>query len=309
MKILFVSSGNSVAGINPLALNQANSLIREGIEVEHYGIRGKGWGGYAQNIFPLRKKIKQGSFNLIHAHYALSGFAATLTFYSPLVVSLMGSDIEISESANRLIRFCSRNIWKATIVKSERMKEKIGLPNAYVIPNGVDLDLMQPQNRSFARHKVGFNPDKKHVLFLADPARYEKNYPLALAALNALNDPLVEMHTVYDVRHGQVPFYLSAADCLLSTSIREGSSNVIKEALACNCPVVATDVGDARKVAGDIPGCTVTSFDPLTIAAGIKNALTIREHFSGRDKLKEKKLDVSSVARRIIDVYNSILAS
>ena len=63
-----------------------------------------------------------------------------------------------------------------------------------------------------------------------------------------LNDDSVELLHVHDVDNSMIPFYLNAADLLLLTSVREGV-NVIKEAMACNCPFVATDVGDIREVA------------------------------------------------------------
>src|SRR5207248_489562 len=44
-----------------------------------------------------------------------------------------------------------------------------------------------------------------------------------------------------------IPSYLNAADCLALASLREGSPNVVKESLACNLPVVATDVGDVAE--------------------------------------------------------------
>src|SRR4030042_4531165 len=100
--------------------------------------------------------------------------------------------------------------------------------------------------------------------------------------------------------------YLNAADVLLLTSFHEGSPNVIKEAMACNCPVVSTDVGDVRWVVGNTSGYYISSFDPGELAEKIKLAIVFREKHrqtNGRDRISELGLDSETVAKKIIDVY------
>ena len=57
----------------------------------------------------------------------------------------------------------------------------------------------------------------------------------------------------------------------------EGSSNVIKEAMACNCPIVTTDAGDAKWVIGNTAGCYVSTFEPEDVADKIKQALSFSQ--------------------------------
>lgn len=91
-KILFVSSGNILKfGISPIVKNQGNSLGKIGLDISYFGIKGKGLHNYLANIGQLRSFIKSNHFDVIHAHYSLSGIIATLTLTRiPIVVSLMG---------------------------------------------------------------------------------------------------------------------------------------------------------------------------------------------------------------------------
>ena len=93
MTILFISSGNS-GKISPIVKAQADSLIKKGVAIDFFLIKGKGLTGYLKSIFILRKFIKKNNYDLYHAHYSLSAFVATLAGCKPLVVSLMGSDVK-----------------------------------------------------------------------------------------------------------------------------------------------------------------------------------------------------------------------
>ena len=111
MKILFVCSGNKNKRINVIVNNQGNSLVNKGINVEYYLIIGKGLLGYFLNIFKLRKYLKKNSFDIVHAHYSLSGYVAAFSKKFPLVVSLMGSDAYSFFPFNKLIWLFNKFFW------------------------------------------------------------------------------------------------------------------------------------------------------------------------------------------------------
>jgi len=93
---------------------------------------------------------------------------------------------------------------------------------------------------------------------------------------------------------------------VILTSKFEGSPNVIKEAMACNCPIVSTDVGDVREVIGNTEGCFITSFEPEGVAKKIKLAIEFNKKTNGRDNITH--LDEKVIAQRLIDVYQSAIA-
>ena len=104
MKILFVCSGNKFSGPTPVVANQAESLISEGVIIDFFLVKGKGAFGYLANLNRLLSKIRNGKYDLIHAH-SLTAFLATLTFRRPLVVSLLGSEVHESSGSGPIIKF------------------------------------------------------------------------------------------------------------------------------------------------------------------------------------------------------------
>ncbi len=98
---------------------------------------------------------------------------------------------------------------------------------------------------------------------------------------------------------------LNASNLLLLTSFSEGSPQIIKEAMACNCPIVATDVGDIKEVIGNTEGCYITSFNPDDVAAKIKLALDFNKRTNGREKIKP--FDNELIAKKIYKIYTRII--
>ncbi len=289
------------------AVRQGDSLRNAGHDVDYYYIVGKGFTGYLKNIPPLRKYIREGRFDIVHAHYSLTAIAASLAGRHRMVVSLMGSDVFGNSLMLPLLRLFCRYRWSRVIVKTEMMRSRIGNMNVTVLPNGVDTSIFLPFNRSEARRQLGL-PEKRIVLFAADPARPEKNYNLASASFSLMNRNDALMLPVYDVPHNLMPLYYNAVDVLLLTSLWEGSVNTVKEAMACNLAVVSTDVGDVRANTADLEGYHITSFDPGEISVKLAMALDQKIEMKGRERIMELGLDEASVNDRLAELYYSVLS-
>ena len=181
-----------------------------------------------------------------------------------------------------------------------------------MIPNGVEINNFSSFNRKTAKLSFGFDQFKKHIVFIANPSRKEKNFKLAQSAIALLNNEQIVLHTVFDKHHSEVIKYLYAADLLILTSKWEGSPNIIKEAMSANCPIVATDVGDIRWLLGDEPGHFLTDKTPQDVAQNIQRAITyveIHRRTKGRQRLLKLGLDDKTIANRIISLYYSITPS
>ena len=112
-----------------------------------------------------------------------------------------------------------------------------------------------------------------------------------------------------DIPSDQVVYYYNAADVTLLTSLHEGSPNVIKEAMACNCPIVSTDVGDVKDVIADTDGCYITTYDPKDVVEKIKMALEFGKRTKGRERIVQAGLDSKTIANKIINIYHQVLKS
>lgn len=312
MRVLFVCSGNRTGSPGVIVQAQGKSLTKTGLSVKYYVIKGTGLKGYLINIIKLKRYLKKNRFDVIHAHYAFTGVvAAAAKSREKLVVSLMGSDVLAGKVQLYIASFFSRYVWNTTIVKTEGLSRTIKNKKVKIIPNGVDLDAFKPGDQTECKLKLGFAVDKKQVLFLADISRYSKDFPLAQSAFNLLEQQVknCEFKVVSGIKHDLVPLYLNAADVLLCTSRYEGSPNTIKEAMACNCPVVSTDVGDVRWLFEGCAGYFVTGRKTDEIALKLSEAILNRKNANGRNRLVVLGLDSESISEKIITVYTSLLHS
>ena len=304
LKVLFVCSGNT-GNPSVLVKRQADSLVSQGIDVDFFLIRGKGIAGYLKNILQLKKYLKLNKYDIIHSHYSLSSFVASLAGARHMVVSLMGSDVKSSKFYVFIIHIFKLIFrWEILIVKSYDMMKNLGLKDAIVIPNGVDLFHFKPKDKLYCQKQLEWDTSKKHFLFASNPIRPVKNFKLIKKAFNILNNEVFKIHVLDNVPHKLVPIYMNASDAILLSSLWEGSPNVVKEAMACNCQIVSTDVGDVRGVIENTKGCFISTFEPEDVAKKINLALQFTKQTNGREKIIELGLDSNTIAKRIIEIYN-----
>jgi len=305
MKVLFVSSGNSIEWISPIIKNQAESLIHQGIQLYFFTIRGRGVKGYLKAIIALKKHLKHKKYDVVHAHYSLSGYVASFAGAKPLVVSLMGSDVKVKSYSRFVIELFNLFFWSKILVKSKDMKRTIDLKEALIIPNGVNFNEFKTIDKNIALKKTNWDSTKKHILFAANPNRPEKNFKLGKEAFDLLDSNEIELHYLENIPNNKMINYYNSSDVVLLTSLWEGSPNVIKEAMACNIPIVSTDVGDVKEVIGNTRGCYLTKNDPENISVKIKEALNFNGKTTGSCNIKY--LDSKVIASKIIKIYSSIL--
>jgi len=308
-------------GISPIIRNQANSLKNEGLDISIFGIKGKGIVGYLRNIPSLRKKLRNSSYEIIHAHYGSSAIVALLAKRKEkLIVSFMGDDILgtknekgkntiISILESKFHRFLARYFYNYSIIKSEEMNFSLQVKSSEVIPNGVNLEKFTSIEMDKAKKKLGLDSNTKYVLFASNPKRPEKNFSLAEKAISIINNKSIKLLVVFNTKNHLIPYYLNASSVVILTSFHEGSPNIIKEAMACNRPIVSTNVGDVKMILGDTKGCFVVNFDPIIVAEGISNALEFANEFdqtNGKERIKELEIDSKKIAKRIKDIYSKV---
>ena len=322
MKVLFVVSGNNKHyDIAPFIRRQGDSLIAEGIELYYFEIKGRGALGYLKNVRRLKKNIHVNHYDIVHAHYSFCGWVAVLTGTRlPIVLSLMGDDATGTYIGENKIglksRFLTYLTWTiqplvdAIICKSANIESIVYRKKiSQIIPNGVWLDQFIPDKNGF-RDKLGLQADKRYILFLGDKADIRKNYRLTAAAVEILGRSDIELISPFHINHTQVVEYLNSVDVFVLCSFSEGSPNAVKEAMACNCPMVVTNVGDTAWLIGNTEGCYMASFDPADFAEKLSLALMFAEkkgRTKGRERLVELGLDAKQTAARIKKVYQKLL--
>ena len=316
MKILIV--GNNKPGhFTPFVEEQARALQLQGCDVVFFGVQGKGIWGYLRCLPALKRAIKQHQPDLIHAHYGLSGLLANLQRRVPVVTTYHGSDINkpnILRFSKIAMRLSAHNIFvsKRNIAIAQP-KDKYTL-----LPCGVNIPKLWSEMQTQRVEQLTLNQwvqeklqlDAKHVLFAGAFDNAVKDASLAKAAVNELASEgvKVELIELKGYNRDQVNALMYNCDALLMTSKTEGSPQVIKEAMACGCPIVSVDVGDVAERVEGVDGCyVVSSREPAAIAEALQQALAFSGKTNGRQRIIEMGLSNEQVAERLMAIYKQLV--
>jgi glycosyltransferase involved in cell wall biosynthesis len=299
--------------------DEVRALRNAGLEVDLYFVNGRANRlNYFGMPFGFLRRMRARRYDVVHVHHAFCGLVATLQRAVPVVWTFHEGEISgdtrdaLREHpirhiaySKRLKRFVARRV-DAIIVVAEHLGERLGRPDAVWLPAGVDMDLFVPMDSAQARRALGLPEGRRYVLFPSSPSRVEKRYDLARRAVELLRESSpaardVELLTLDNVPHDRVPLYINASELMLMTSAFEASPVTIREALACNVPVLCTDVGDARAVLGGVPGCAIVDADPAEIARALATALAGPRRVEGRARMESYSLERS--VRELQDIY------
>ncbi len=337
-----MGSGSGAAGISVLAVtnifpNPRSPSSGTFVERQVAGLRGagvtvevlfvdretEGMASYRRAGARVAAAVSGGRHDLVHAMYGgVLADVATRAAGIPSVVSFCGSDLmgaQRSALVSRAtaaygVRASHRAARRASgvIVKSaglgDALPGDVDRTKVSIIPNGVDFERFRPLPGPDCRARLDWAEDEFHVVF-HDRGDPDKRLDLARAACDELarRGVPVRLHLMQDLAHDEVPQWLNAADVLLLTSLHEGSPNTVKEALACDRPVVSTDVGDVRERIGDVEGCWIADADAADLADKL-DVVHLRPRprsVAGRAAMSD--LSLEAVARRMEDFYGHIL--
>jgi len=315
MRVLIVCSGNypepekNFPLYQPFINEQIRSVSKHDILFDKYLIIGKGLFGYLSNVNKLRRIIKNTNYDLIHAHFGLSGLLSVFVSPIPVVITFHGSDVNARK--NRIFSLLASRLSRANIFVNASLINRIkykGEPN--IIPCGVNIETFYPLNKISVRETLLFDNKKIYILFSGNFNNYIKNYALAKMTLDRIINYDICLVELKNLSPSGVCMYMNAVDLFLMTSISEASPLVIKEAMACNCPIVSTNVGDVENVIGDTDGCFITTYEVDDVVDKIRHAIDFAEKVGrtqGRIRIIDLGLDSESIAKQILEVYKKAL--
>ncbi|MCB0736457.1 MAG: glycosyltransferase family 4 protein [Bacteroidetes bacterium] len=301
--------------------NQRKSLVGQGINVDYVFLGAR---RHPKSLFNsgriLRKLVKKEKYDLVHSMWGTTtGLVCTIFSPVPTVVSFCGSDLlgnytpeGKQTKGGRLSSFISKIdavLAKAIIAKSEHLKNSLWSSTrskVTVIPNGIDPAKFYPIDRDKARHELGWSLSKKVVLLFKGGGAYVKNLPLAEKAFEMLNVENKELFYIEGIPFERLVYYYNAADVMFLTSLHEGSNNSIKEAMACNLPIVTSAVGDAPERLENVKNSAVIkSYRAEDFAHAAESILANGQRSNGKDFIHE--ITEQAVANKIANYYKKIL--
>jgi len=299
---------------------RAEALRRQGVEIDVLAFRSRANPlAHVRAWRRMRAMLAAQRYDLIHAQFGHSALPARGQSRLPVVVTFRGEELQgiagpdgrwtwkghVLVGLSQLLAFLVDEV----IVVSERMQRRLLRRCDHVIPSGLDLDRFVPLPRDEARRRLGWPLEPPVVLFAAqDVHKPIKRYSLARAAydLAARSVPGAELRVATGLAPNDVPLWLAAADVLLMTSVQEGSPNVVKEALACNLPVVSVDIGDVRERVHGVDAGAVCDATPEALAAALVPLLARPVRSNGRRAVRH--LDDATLARQVLGIYEEVLA-
>jgi teichuronic acid biosynthesis glycosyltransferase TuaC len=301
-------------------VRQVDFLKRSGLSVDVFSFRGnKRPLNYLKAWWSLRNRLRDKSYDLLHAQFGQSGLLA-FPRRLPLVVTFHGCDIQGVRCADGAISIAGRLLQllchavavraEGVVIVSERMRRYLPASlDAAVIPTGLDFAAMALVPKHKARRELGLNPSERLVLFVGKPDEAVKRYWLAEQSVEVLSQRLPARLIVgWGMPQQRIFLLMNACDALVITSIQEGSPNIVKEALAFNLPVVSLDIGDVPQRLEGIEGCEICPDElPETIAAALERVLRRGRRIRGRETVSS--LDEGLLTDRLINVYQTVLSA
>lgn len=301
---------------------QVESLKNMGIEIDVLFINGENSKfNYIKSFKTFFDTISRKHYDIIHCHHTYCAFIAILQKGSPIVLTF--HEGELFSGVDVIQRIKEYGLWKilvfSTIFKNfvlrkvnyvisvtRDLEKFVPQKKLSVIPPGLNLKLFKPIPKNIARKNLQLPLNKKIILFPADFRKNGKRFDLAQDAVNILKkmEQDIILLTLGNIKYEDVPYYMNAADIVLFTSDYEASPMVIKEAMACNVPIVSTDVGDTKWVIGNTKGCLICQRNPEDIASKIKMVLSYGKRTNGRKRVEKLSIGFREIAQKIINIYN-----
>jgi len=266
---------------------------------------------FVAQIFALYRILSRHRIDLIHAHWLIpQGLSAAITGLlmrgmPPLVCTSHGGDLlglngwPLASVKHWVIRWSSR----LTVVSNAMMASALALgarpERLHVISMGVDAQtLFTPDVTTMRADKellfVGRLVEKKGITFLLDAMpeilRRQPGTLLSIVGDGPLKDMLQQQVQRLGIAHAvtfkaalpnvDLPALYRRAAVFLAPSIitergdQEGLGLVLVEALACECPVVASDLPAIRDVVSHgKTGVIVPQKNPAAIADAVVGLL------------------------------------
>lgn len=307
MKILIVASFN-MGKFSPFVTEQAKATEKEGCVIDYFGIKGHGISGYFSNRKAYLEKIRQFKPDIVHAHYGLSGLLAVMQSKVPVVVTFHNGET-LAPWINVLSSLgATRAKYVIYVAEHIRQLSYYKAKDYSIIPCGIKIEDCDIIPFEEARKTLGFEDGKKYILFGGAFDVLRKNYPLLKEAISLLpnrdNIVCLEMNKL---TKPECILRMCACDLFALPTKSEGSPQALKEAMACNCPIVATDVADIKHLLGDVEGHYICSFEAANVAEQVNKALCFGKRTNGRRRIFELGLTNDLVAKKLVTIYNKVL--
>jgi teichuronic acid biosynthesis glycosyltransferase TuaC len=287
---------------------------------------------YLRGLGQMIRQLRSQRYDLIHSHHststtlAVAARLATGRWKIPIIQTFHEGEVLRREGktpgdwlrqmthSRRLKAWALRGCRYVIATHKDMLPATLGADASAiastVMPMGIDLERFNDGDRLEARRRLGWEPAPFYVLFPSPPGRPEKRFELARAGFEIFerNCPSARLVTGGKIPYEQMPETMRACDVVLCTSAYETGPLVVREAMACERPVVSTDVGDVRASYGDLPNLLLCEGTAEDVAAKLERAAALPQSpFGGRNRIHALGLGADEIAARVLKIYKQVL--
>jgi glycosyltransferase involved in cell wall biosynthesis len=230
---------------------------------------------YLRGLFHLWRALSRRTYDLIHAHYVLTGVVARLQWGTPVVLTHHGCEVLGYPRWQTWLAKAVNPLFDEVIYRSEEMRRALNDEDGWILPAGIDLDRFTPVPRDEARDTLGLPLDRPLVLWAGEPWRPEKRFGLAAEAVELVKLDLPDAELVV---------------------LNKKPHDVV-----CNLPVVSVQVGDVPEVIAGTDGCTLAERDPADLARKLVEVLRHPRRTDGRRQVQ--RFSHERIAAGIVRAY------
>lgn len=239
--------------------------------------------------------------------------------------------MDIYQSTNEPLNFVGCSQWLTQKAKDSALTENQNVLN---IPNPINTDVFQPQNKEECRTHFGLPQNMKLILFGAAKTtnkrkgidyfinaclelRQTSSAPIGIVLYGKDSEQLKDRFTLptfslgYIRNERDIIKLYNAVDLFALPSLEENLPNSIVEAMACAVPCVGFDIGGIPELIDHLHNGYIAKYKSSTdLAQGLKWVLENNKDKALSQEARRKVLDSFSekiVAKQYINLYNNIL--
>lgn len=329
-------------------LPEVNELVPD---LERLGLRVHCLGGTSRGVWMarLRELVRQGEPRIVHTHSPYAAVGAKLVLKRPRGPRLIHTEHNVWESYHPATRWANLLTfsWNDYVFSvSEHVRQSIRYPSALrLLPmppvetlyHGLDLASVSDwQGSDGIRESLGipkdvpvmgtvahFRAEKGHQYLLQAAVYVCRSFPearfvlvgtgpLEQAVRRQVHQMGLERNVIFAGVRSDVPRLTASFDVFVLSSIHEGLSIALVEALSVGTPAVVTRAGGITEVVTEgVNAVVVPPADPVALGdaiVGLLNDPALRRRLTKEGKIRAAAFDIRTAVRRIEDVYRQLLA-
>lgn len=298
------------------------------------------------HVLHFRRVVKNFSPDVIHTGYVWQvGILASFWNFHPHLSMPWGSDILIEPDKSSFIKKIVRRVMKQcdhVQCDAEEVKKKIisdyGLPEnkITVFPWGIDLGLFRKSDKLECRKNLNLAHDKFIIIYnrYLEPvygvqfmlegfrqfAESKDDVHLLMLSVGKLKNGVIDfiaenklerkITLIGGVSNRELPQYLNASDVYISTSLSDGTSLSLLEAMACGCGMVVSDVPAILEWINTDNGIVVPRGASVEVADALEkyysNRTLIGQHGNKNIDITKERADWDKNYQKLNEIYKKI---